>query len=161
VGAHRKFDHDECRALYAAGGWTYRQLAAKYGVSEFAVGYALNPRVRETTRAYQLAHCRRPCAAGCGRDVWTMGRACTGLCRSCSADAKVTSVRDGELKCASCGEWKADDAFPRSSANTRRRQRHKTCTACHTAIKRAWRARHPERERAYDRERKRKQRAAV
>lgn len=161
MGAARKFDHDECRALYATGAWTYRTLAEHFGVSAYAIGYALNPRVKEYKLAYQRAHFRGPCVNGCGNEVWTQGRGRTGKCRPCVQKERVTTVRNDALKCVCCQEWKPDTGFPRHASSGYRRGRHSTCTACQTKGMAAWRAANREHVRAYDRERKRRQRAAV
>lgn len=54
-----------------------------------------------------------------------------------------------------------DDGFPRNRNNIARRGRHKQCTACQTVARTEWRHRNAERQRAYDRERKRRQKHAA
>lgn len=58
--------------------------------------------------------------------------------------AKVApSVRESELRCATCREWKPDEAFSLSRTVTpARRGRHRTCSTCATAVRRDYRNRH-------------------
>ena len=41
-----------------------------------------------------------------------------------------TTVRDAELRCTACQEWKPDDDFPFCRIRVHRRERHYQCRAC-------------------------------
>lgn len=149
----RSFDYDECRALWASGEWMQTELAEKYGVSKQAIRYALYERAREYQLVKQRSY-RTPCV-DCATLTYRK------RCRTCAAAAKVTTVRKGELQCTRCRTWKTDDAFPSNRSNQLRRGRHEACRGCQAALKREYRARHREASRAYDREYKRRVRAAA
>lgn len=57
-----------------------------------------------------------------------------------------------------CKQWKPRSEFPRG---TKADGLHGECRSCQTEIKREWREKNRERERAYDRERKRALRQKV
>lgn len=160
----RAFDHDEARALRESDPkrWTYPALAAHFGVSQSAIARVLNPATNERMAAQALKHQRgkrTPCKGGCGALVWNAVPGRSGLCPACiGAQRAADGVRDGELLCRSCGEWKADDKFLGKGPKGRRgRKSH--CRACGAARRRAWRQAHLEQERAADRERKRRKAA--
>jgi hypothetical protein len=123
----RHFDHDEARRLRAAG-WTYKALAARYGVTDGAVRYQCDPavRARMDARVYQiLRDGRTQCRGGCGKLVWTYARPeRTGYCIAClaakrRAETKVqhgTEVRYRNYGCR-C------DLCRDASAEARRRRR--------------------------------------
>lgn len=162
----RAFDHDEARALREADPkrWTYDALAAHFGVSAVAVCRVVNPAVdgnmRAAATAYLRAH-RTPCKGGCGALVWTYANPDrTGLCPAChGAQRAADGVRDDELLCRICGEWKPDDDFGGKGVKARRGHRS-NCRACETKARRAHRQANREHERAVERERYRKAQAA-
>lgn len=125
-----RFDHDEARRLRAAG-WTYRALAARYGVSYSGVQRVCNPAVRARMNAHtnrRLRDKRQPCLGGCGRLVWLHGPIIrSGYCPQClaakqRAETKVqhgTETRYGRYGCR-CDMCRA------ASAEARRRRRKAT-----------------------------------
>lgn len=138
----RKFDHDECRRLFATGRWTKAALARKYGVTAWAITFAVDARARNRN---SLAVAERQSSGICidcgGRkshQPYKKGQP-NLRCRACDAANKVTSVRDDGLKCFSCGEWKWDTEYPYDRTQNHRRDRHGTCRACHTKHRRAYR----------------------
>lgn len=131
-----KFDHDEARVRYAAGE-TQSELARRYGVSRARIRQIVLPEVGERARRESLARMRSGVCERCGK-----GCSLYSLhCAPCAAVARTTSVRDDELLCFSCREWKADALFPRNRNESYRRGRHSGCTACGTKAKREWRRR--------------------
>lgn len=157
----RKFDWEEAKRLRATG-LTYEKVAATLGVSEMAVYLALNPEVRvrqeEMRREWVKSGTCTDCGGAATRGYGPNRR---GRCRACFAKQRTTSVRDGELQCVTCREWKDDDGFPHN-ASARcvvRRGRHHQCRACQTEAKREYRRANPERERSYARQYKRAKRA--
>lgn len=156
----RAFDHDEARALRESDPktWTFAALAAHFGVTWLAVQRVLDPVVRARMDAeakrYHENH-REPCKGGCGARVWAVSKGRTGYCPACLAKARTADdVRDSELRCLKCGEWKPDAAFGRAKRQTRRGRRP-WCSACDTAARRAHRKANPEQERATYRRQKR------
>lgn len=155
----RAFDHEEAIALHADG-WTYPALAERFGVSETAISRVCNPNTRE--RMQRLSNQwawkqRKPCRGGCGRLVWMTARARTGFCAECWAERlNEPNVREDELRCTNCGEWKRDAEFGGSKAAKNRRFRRGWCRACETKSRRAHRRTHAERERVNSRKYKRK-----
>lgn len=148
VSAPRRFDHDECAALYQTGEWTQAALAAKYDVTEGAIYQALAVRDPEwrkkrndRSRKWQRGRYRRPCLRGCGRTAWH-GAHGTGVCHRCTMAEKATTVAADRLLCTTCGEWKPDDAFPSQKSAVARRGRHGICRGCQTAVRQAYRERH-------------------
>jgi len=139
----RKFDWDEARRRRAAGE-TYPDIARSLGVSIAAVRFAVNDdereraaqRVKEWQRSGTCIDCGQPCSRTFRRKEHR--------CNACAGKARITNVRDGELRCATCETWKPDDDFPRSS-HVRcivRRGRHRVCRMCSTKLRREYRERH-------------------
>lgn len=138
----RKFDWDEAKRLRKQG-MTYKAIAETLGVSVTAVSLACNPRQyainRQTTSAYQ----RRGTCVDCGERISSNYSKAILRCRECSALHQATTVRDSELLCSSCREWKPDTSFPFSrSEPSARRGRHGTCSECQTRLRKAYRERH-------------------
>lgn len=161
----RKFDWDEAKRDHAAG-VNIQTLADRYGVSYTAVYRVVVPGVNERMRAnlkrFEENH-RVPCIEECGRTVSYIGaRYHGGRCVECATLAKATSVRPAELQCATCREWKPDDAFPNNrQENGARRGKHAQCRPCQTIARRSHRQRNREAENAYSREYKRRRREAA
>lgn len=135
----RAFDHEEAVVLRKQG-WSYKQIATRLGVSETAVARVLDPneRARLQRAVEKRARDRRePCKGGCGRLVWmhqpSMNR--TGYCSRCWGTKQATSVRDGELRCSNCHEWKDDTEFPRMRKAIARRGRASECRPCQTLLR--------------------------
>jgi hypothetical protein len=161
----RKFDHDEARKLRAEG-WSYRELAARFGVSDSAILRVCNPQSRAKMEAHSAAWSRRqrqPCRGGCGRLVWHHGRRIrSGYCPSCLGKLKTRTVRPDTLLCTHCGEWKLDEEFPFGrTANKSRRDRHSFCRGCQAEVRREHRQRNREADNAYQRAYKRRKRATA
>lgn len=143
----RRYDHDEAYARWLAGE-TFKEIAASYGVNQNAIRQLAKLRdpeqheeLKRYHRKYQRRQLYKPCVRGCGRMAWhNYGRA--GVCRRCRADEAATSVRDDELRCGECREWKPDEAFPLRTRGVARRGRHSVCRSCQTAVKARSRARH-------------------
>ena len=145
----RLFDHDEAVRLHEAG-LSYAKIGERLGVCESAafqaVKRATDPVWAERSRSYHRAHQRvakrTQCAGGCGRLVWKQaGR--TNLCPSCHGKLVASPrVRDGELQCADCGEWKPDGEFHRKARGAAaRRGRTSQCKPCATKARQAYRER--------------------
>lgn len=143
-GYQRRFDHDEARRRYAAGE-SVAALAREYGVTESAVYLVVSAKQAASARALHERYRTADRCERCGAVKSLFSRYTSGsrLCRSCAMDDRATSVREGELRCSSCGEWKPDDDFPRNrSARLRRRGRHNQCRSCQTNARQAYRERH-------------------
>lgn len=139
-GPVRTFDYAEAKRLRAAGE-TYAAIGRRFGVTPEAARLA----VRDDVRARALAASAAWQAAGrcpdCGAPATRHSRTWQLRCRDCAVRAQTTSVRETELLCMTCREWKPDAAFARNRTEPQRRGRHDQCTPCNTAAKRAWRQR--------------------
>lgn len=159
-----KFDWDDARRRRAAGE-TYTALACEYGVHINTVRLACNDVERQKSNArvsaYQRSGICRDCGAAGVVPLALAHGTRNGRCRPCAAKVAATSVRDDTLWCTSCHEWKPDADFPGSRSEPHRRLRHNSCRPCLTELKRAYRARNREKTRAYDRDYKRRRRAAA
>lgn len=163
----RKFDHDKARRLHLQG-MAIAEIARRLGVSATAVDRVTNPerarQMDEQTKKFMWKHRRKPCKGGCGRLVWTTEKGRTGMCLRCVGKLQTRNeVREGELKCKRCGEWKPDEEFPLAKFQNRkagrvrggisRRYRHSWCRPCSAAVRREHRQRFPGSQQAYDRRR--------
>lgn len=161
----RRFDHDEMKRLRAEDPerWTHTALAEHFGVSTSRIKQLLDPKLMEKANKATLEYARRkrkPCLGGCGTLVWAHGRrARTGYCNSCLDEIEAerrADVREDELLCLKCQEWKPDSEFPRGRMrNGRRRGKYRRfkdtwCRSCNTAARRNFRKRHPEAHVAYE-----------
>jgi hypothetical protein len=146
--APRKIPLPEAQRRYDAGE-SISALAAEYGVTTGAVWQTVTPKGRasaarlvETVRSKSIGkgRCER-----CGAPTNLHGQIYGGarLCVKCGQDATATSVRESQLRCFGCGEWKPDEDFPRSAslAGTRRRGRHRQCRGCNTIARQRYRER--------------------
>jgi len=144
---HRHFDHDEARRLRAEG-WSWAKLADRFGVTPLAVTRVCNPDVAARMLAKSNEATRRkrtPCRGGCGRLVWMHQKGRSGYCAECVARRKTAAdVRDGELRCTQCREWKPDEEFPTWHGQKSRRGHSAECQACATKWLWDYRAAHPE-----------------
>lgn len=122
----RKFDHDECRALYATGEWTQRALARKYAVSATRIWQIVVPEHQARSIAYSKAWLRErynePCE-NCGKPTWKRGNASnrTGLCLTCWGLSRRTAEHGTETRYTSWG-CRCDDCRA-ASAKARRKRR--------------------------------------
>lgn len=158
----RKFDWDEALRLREAGA-TIKSIAATLGVSETAVFRVVKPGERERFAEYRKNFDRTGQCSDCGGPMnRTAAYNGSTRCVRCSAIARGTTARDGELQCITCREWKPDDSFPHNRVEKHaRRGRHHECRACNTASRRAHRERNREADNAYQREYRRRRRAAA
>lgn len=144
----RRFDHDEARRLHLAGA-SVQALADQYGVTAHAVRRVVDARVRARDYARKKKWLREnkvPCV-DCGAPIWRT--APNSRCRTCSYRRRVAAdVRDGELRCSKCRQWKPDEAFPTYAASPTRRGRKAQCRECSNEVRRAYRAAHAVAERA-------------
>ncbi len=145
----RKFDWEEARRLRAEEKLTYQQIADLLGVTDTAVMNVCNPKAYARAKVYSAAWQRSGVCVKCGAQRSrnsTLERegVMKGRCVSCAAKERATSVREDELQCVTCREWKTDDGFPfNASQNRLRRGRHSQCRVCQTEAKRSWRKRNP------------------
>lgn len=157
----RAFPHEEAQTLREAG-WSYEALGQHYGVSAQAIRRVCDPAVRarmdEYTQDWQRDNRTADCLGGCGRRVWLMNKGRSGYCPTCHGVLRTAdSVRETELRCSKCGEWKPDDGFYRSkNKNFSRRQRKPWCITCDNAHRVALRQKNRDREHAADNARKRR-----
>lgn len=153
----RKFDWDEARRLHSLG-YSYKQLAKKYDVSCTSIARVCDDhtyhRMRRTQEEWQRSGKCIECGE-LGRSPYQQ-RLRNGRCRSCATAFATKSVREHELRCYHCQQWKPDEDFPFGNytfGHYLRRRRNGHCRLCCTIIKREWRERHPDRAReAYDRD---------
>lgn len=137
----RLFDYDEAKRL-RADGLTYQAIADRFGVSNSAVALAVNDAAREIANERANAWQRRGVCIDCGGQCTRTAGTPAHRCKTCAALAKATSVREDELQCMKCREWKPDAGFPSNRAESGvRRGRHDQCRPCLTEAKREWRER--------------------
>lgn len=153
----RQFDHDEARSLRAEDPkrWTYRELAAHFDVTEPAIYRVVKPGAaeRQSRRTVEFLRSRRlPCVGGCGTLVWP-GADRSGLCIRCVGVRRSTTARPDALLCTRCREWKPDDEFSANKKAVARRGRITYCRPCAAAVRREFRHKHPESEKAAERRR--------
>lgn len=133
----RKFDYYEAQERYR-NGETAPTLAREYGVTPERIYQVVSPTYKETREAYEelLKHrgrCTR-CGAPKNHRAQLLGHI---LCKRCSADDQVTTVRPDTLKCGRCKLWLPDDAFSRSkNAKPHRRGRFARCKRCVAEVRR-------------------------
>lgn len=142
VYPHR-FDHDLARRMRAEGA-TLKAIAEVMGVTPAAVKHACDEEERRRSIARRLEWMQQAACPECGAQTTRTTVGGDSRCRACSTKAMATSVRDGELRCVTCQEWKPDHGFPRNRAKkgTLRRGRHTSCRACQTKARQAYRERH-------------------
>ncbi len=160
----RKFDWEEAQRLRAEG-WAYRAIANALGVTDTAIQRACDPGLREKMKERQREWQQSGVCIDCGgqrsRNT-THERTGRGQkrCKPCADIAAATSVRENELRCGACREWKPDDDFPLNRREPQRRDRHDLCRPCQTEAKRRWRERHPDRYEAGEARNNERRRAA-
>lgn len=166
MSAPRRFDHDEARRFYATGDWSYAALGRHYGVTDHAIRAAVNPDVRrmknENSRAYVTMICE-DCGGQCIHNYWAKTvRNDRIVCRACAFQrlreesllARMNAA--GDLLCRSCGKYKPMTDFVAKANGSPR----PWCRECSTAARQAHRVANLEASRAYDREYRRRRRAA-
>lgn len=138
----RKFDHDEARRRYA-NGESVRRLAERYGVSTTRIYQIVNPAAGERAAEQSSRWMANGTCRDCGGRASRHSVNETHRCRACADKANRITVRDTELQCVTCREWKPDETFPFAhNRNTQaRRHRHRACRACCTIARRTYRDR--------------------
>lgn len=152
----RKFDHEEAQRLYAEG-WTWASLAAKYGVSPAAIRRVCVPEVRArmaaTTRRNLTATCE-DCGGYTTLGISPHRNLDRLICPKCAGIRKreATLLRRlndaGDLRCSRCEEYKPIGHYLIISGFPGER-----CRECGSAMRRDYRHRHLEEDRAYHRAR--------
>ncbi len=155
----RTVNYQVIRERYAAGE-TVTEIARDIGFSFAGVKRIVDPAFSAKLYAVSQASLMSGTCPDCGKEGTFKHKGVSSRCRDCASRALATSVREGELRCYRCREWKPDAEFPNSSKNKARRGRHKNCRLCNTTLRREHRHRNPEAAKAYDREYKRRRRAA-
>lgn len=137
--SRRRFDHDEARARYAAGE-TPSTLARAYGVSVNAMRCVLIPADYERVQAAGMSGTCIDCGNRCAKyRTGSPGVSDVFRCRACWAKTIATSVRESELQCIVCREWKPDADFPKNRNKAVRRFRHQMCRVCATTERHRYR----------------------
>lgn len=152
----RSFDWDEARRRNEAGE-TKASLAREYGVTTMAIYMACRPEQYEKSKVRRAEWSRAGKCPDCGTQTTRQHVSENARCVRCSAIARSTSARDGELQCVTCREWFPDENFPSNRKERHaRRGRHAQCRSCQTIARREYRHRNREASNAYDREYKRR-----
>lgn len=154
----RKFDWDEARRLRAQG-LSYGEIGRRLGVSATAIQRVCDAAYHARDRARLAAQARRGICVDCGAPASHNYSRPVARCKPC-ADARRPKVKDGQAYCPTCKTWKPLSDFSPSKQKTNRGV-HGECKSCQAARRQAWREANRERQRAYDRERRRRQRAKV
>jgi hypothetical protein len=138
----RKFDWNEAKRRYAAGESLYL-IASELGVSHQAVRRVVVPGKMEEQAAYSRTLKGAGRCDDCGGPTHAGSRyRGSTRCRDCASLALATSVRENELMCFGCKEWKPDEEFPLNKADSKaRRWRHSFCRGCQTIARREYRNR--------------------
>ena len=139
----RRFDWDEARRLHAEG-TPIAEIARAMGVTDAAIRRVVVEGYAERDYERRSEWLRSGVCPNCGGPSTRRSKNESLFCRACNAKRMATTVREDELWCASCKQWKPDRAFPRSRSESHRRGRHGQCTPCQTRAKRDYRRRHPE-----------------
>lgn len=140
MSAPRRFDHDEARRLRAEAGLSVAEIARRMGVTYMSVARVCDARIRATFDARHAEWQRGGVCVDCGGPCSRNSTRGVQRCRSCAAAARTLNVRDGELRCERCKEWKPDADFPKG-AKAHRRHRHSLCRSCNTTARREYRDR--------------------
>lgn len=125
------FDWEEAKRLRAEG-VPITWIAQKLGVTDGAIRRIVIPgemeRMAQYSREYAIGQgrCER-CGATTNKAAQNRG---SRLCKSCADDKRATTVRETELLCVKCRQWKPDEQFHNSVNFIRRRGRRNTCKAC-------------------------------
>ena len=152
----RKFDWEEAQRRHEDGE-SYTSLALDYGVSKAAVRLACDDEARRKMAEHSAIWQRSGSCPDCGAQTTHRSEG-DARCRSCHAKTRAISVRDLELQCITCREWKPDQDFARNVAEPARRGRHTQCRGCSTISRREHRQRNREADNAYSRAYKRRKR---
>jgi hypothetical protein len=147
-----KFPWSEARKLRAKG-WTYTDIAKKFGVSPAAVRLACDDYARSINRFRNSVYQKDGTCIDCGGPCSHNSKYPANRCNTCAGKLRRTTVREDELKCTTCKEWKPDAEFPMNRTEPARRNHHTSCRPCGNALRTEHRHRNIEKARAYDRER--------
>ena len=126
----RRFDWDEARRLRGEG-MAFTQIAERMGVSPAAIYRVVVPGARERINASAASWVMGGICSACGKTgVSRTARDKSRRCVECARKKQATSVREGELLCFGCREWKPDGEFPANRQARARRSRHGFCRGC-------------------------------
>lgn len=153
----RKFDWNEAKAL-RNDGWTYAAIAERFSVSRSAIQRVCDEKRKARVAEYGAQWQRNGCCPECGAQATRSN--VQHKCMACRVREMATSVRGDMLRCTTCREWKPDEGFCFDKLLTARRGRHCQCRVCLTVARRKHRERNREADNAYQREYKRRVRAA-
>ncbi|MDQ3024024.1 MAG: hypothetical protein M3R04_06545 [bacterium] len=128
----RKFDWDEAAKLRALG-FSFVEIARRFGVSVSAVAQATNPELRARVRRRSEAHQKSGTCIECGGPSSRNYSKGPYRCFACAAKAK-TKVKGGTAYCPVCTTWKSIDEFTPSLQRKARGVRP-YCRACETGHK--------------------------
>lgn len=139
-GRARTFDWDEARRL-RANGHTLKELAARYGVTVWAIVLATDDRARirsQNAAAEWNARHGNPYSydlCACGQHK----KKAAARCMDCHLLATANNVTDdaGDLWCNTCKTYRPTSEFPFSSSSSRRAFRRHMCRACDTKARQA------------------------
>lgn len=129
----RKFDWDEAQRLYDEG-VPLEWIASKLHVTTTAIRRIVVPGAMEKMAAYskQYPHGKTHCKnCGASTNLFSHNRG-LGLCKTCAAIERRTTIRETELLCGTCKRWLPDEAFHGGSADNlrARRGRRRDCRDC-------------------------------
>lgn len=134
----RKFDWDEARRLHD-GGLTYAEIARRLGVSNQSIRYACVPGEYERMLTAKKALQASGVCPDCGTRTTRMAGGRSRRCKDCAAKAAVR-MKDGNVWCPTCKQWKPLRAFSPSRSGGGRPV-HNECKSCQAERRREWRAR--------------------
>jgi hypothetical protein len=92
----RRFDHEEARAWYAMGGWTFAELGEAFGVSRASMRLACDPAYRDAHNESQRWCDRRACAC-CGELFSWAANGRSARCRSCTSLKSREAAHGGAI----------------------------------------------------------------
>jgi hypothetical protein len=138
-----KYSWARIRKLHELG-HPNREIAKRLGCDATTVRRVLSDKAIVRYRRHQQQNPRSNyignTCADCGKPI-TGQEHHTHRCQDCFGASCRTTIRDDELRCRRCGEWKPDDGFPMNRYETSRRGRHRACRPCNTITRRETRAR--------------------
>ena len=130
-----KWAHDEGLRLRATG-MSIPAIAKLMEVSDSSVRLVCDPAYRESCRESARRRGKSNKCIDCGATIWTATHGGSGLrCQPCAILLRAVTVRESELHCCECGQWKPDSAFSHRAAATARRGRHSVCSTCQAPVR--------------------------